>query len=134
MANDLGTTIDSTLTDEEAYNAAMTAVENKAKAHVRDLLIIQVVAESLGVAVTDDEFDAYLETDEFLNKQLMDYLTSGGIMKDEDIYRTAYQFDKIMDKVLESDRVNAKGEKAEHGKFVDYKNFDEKSFVKTEEK
>lgn len=101
-----------------AYDEAMAAVTAAAEANVKELIAIYAVAEGLGLTVSDDEFDEYLDSEEFLQKKYIDDLL--GKSKTDEAYRTAYQFDKVMDYLLDSKRVDADGKENEEGKFVKY--------------
>ncbi|MBQ8688892.1 MAG: hypothetical protein IJ515_00840 [Clostridia bacterium] len=75
---------------DEAY----AAIEKEAQRHVAEIIAIYIVAEKYGMVASDDEYEDYLETD-----NMEYYVDAYG----DNTVRSAYQFDKLLDFILESE-------------------------------
>ena len=87
-----------------SYKEALGYLEGVAKSHVEEVVKIYAIAELLDVVVTDKEFKDYQETDEYMTQMFYAYYIYG-ISVSEDAARLAYQFDKIMEVLTESEKV-----------------------------
>ena len=87
-----------------SYKEALGYLEGVAKAHVEEEVKIYRMAELLDVVVTDKEFKEYQESDEYMTQMFYAYYIYG-ISVSEDAARLAYQFDKVMEVLTESEEV-----------------------------
>ena len=87
-----------------SYKEALGYREGVAKSHVEEVVKIYAIAELLDVVVTDKEFKEYQESDEYMTQMFYAYYIYG-ISVSEDAARLAYQFDKIMEVLTESEKV-----------------------------
>ena len=86
-----------------SYKEALGYLETVAEKHVEDLVKIYLIADLLGVTVSDKDFEAYQESDEYQIQLLYAYY--GIIEFSEDAARHAYQFDKIMEVLIKHEVV-----------------------------
>ena len=89
---------------DEAY----AAIEKEAQRHVAEIVAIYIASEKYGMVASDDEYEDYLEAD-----NMEYYVDAYG----DNTVRSAFQFDKLLDFILES-------EEKEEGKatLVEYTN------------
>lgn len=99
----------------ETYEEALAAIRKAAEAHVDEMIVIYSVAAAFGVTVTDEDYEAYIESEDY------DYTKEA--YNGAEAARFAYQFDQVLDHILES-------EEKDGGKTVTYKNV---TFKLTEE-
>lgn len=90
------------------YDEACAAIREEAERHVSEIIVIYAVAQAYDLVITDDEFEELAEED----SNYLYYVESYG----ENTFRSAYQFDKILDTLLdpttdeETDDVSYSGE------------------------
>lgn len=90
------------------YDEACAAVRKEAERHVSELIVIYIAAQKLDLVLTDDEFEALADED----SNYLYYAESYG----ENNFRTAYQFNKLLDTLL--DPTEEDGKVSYAGKYV----------------
>ena len=87
----------------KTYEEALAAIRTAAEDHVREMLIVYAVAKAYGKNVTDADYDAYIESDDY------DYTKEA--YNGAEAARFAHQFDTVMNYFLEN-------KESDDGKFI----------------
>ena len=87
----------------KTYEEALAAIRTAAEDHVREMLIIYAVAKAYGKNVTDADYDAYIESEDY------DYTKEA--YNGAEAARFAHQFDTVMNYFLEN-------KESDDGKFI----------------
>lgn len=79
----------------DTYDEAVAVVEEAAKAHVAEAIAINIVAQAFDLVLTKDEFKDLTENNYIYTYYVDSYY--------EDSFEIMYQFDKLMDALIESE-------------------------------